>query len=116
MVRKPGPAEPRFWDKVLFSDGCWEWDGSVNSRTGYGRFWTGVKQDYAHRFSYELNVGDIPAGLVIDHLCKNHRCVRPRHLEVVSHRTNCLRGTVGWNLRRENRTNGVACRGRYNGS
>ena len=46
----------------------------------------------AHRFSYELFRGNIPAGLTVDHLCKNTACVNPYHLEVVTQRENNLRG------------------------
>jgi hypothetical protein len=38
----------------------------------------------AHRYAYELTHGAIPAGLHIDHLCRNRMCVRPSHLEAVT--------------------------------
>jgi len=37
-------------------------------------------------------VGPIPAGLQLDHLCRNRACVRPDHLEPVRSRENTLRG------------------------
>jgi hypothetical protein len=46
----------------------------------------------AHRFAYELLVGPIPEGLVIDHLCRNRRCVNPAHLEPVTAEENWRRG------------------------
>jgi hypothetical protein len=46
----------------------------------------------AHRMAYELARDPIPAGLVIDHLCRNKRCVNPSHLEAVEQRVNLLRG------------------------
>ena len=36
--------------------------------------------------------GPIPAGMVIDHLCRNRNCVRPDHLEVVTPAQNTRRG------------------------
>ena len=42
--------------------------------------------------AYELLVGPILAGLELDHLCRNHTCVNPSHLEPVTHKVNVLRG------------------------
>ena len=36
--------------------------------------------------------GSIGDGLVIDHLCRNPRCVNPDHLEPVTTAVNTLRG------------------------
>lgn len=46
----------------------------------------------AHCVSYEIHKGRIPIGTEIDHLCRNHGCVNPAHLEAVTHRVNVLRG------------------------
>src|SRR3990167_11482908 len=70
---------------------CWNWIGTKDS-SGYGRFRFFYKTILAHRFSYELFVGEIPTGLVIDHLCRNTSCVNPAHLEPVSIYENCRRG------------------------
>lgn len=81
------PAPVRFARLVVPGGGCWTWTGAFNPN-GYGIF----NRTYAHRYSYELHRGPIPAGLHIDHLCRNRMCVNPDHLEPVDNRTNILRG------------------------
>jgi hypothetical protein len=83
-------AEQRFWQYVDKTEDCWNWTGWTY-RHGYGGFRPGGRGDpngYAHRFSYEATLGPIPDGLEIDHLCRNRRCVRPDHLEPVTHAEN----------------------------
>jgi hypothetical protein len=82
----------RFWskvEKIPFHE-CWEWSGPTYN--GYGMFVVQNKNKRAHRVAYELCVGPIPPGLVLDHLCRNPSCVRPDHLEAVTDRGNILRG------------------------
>ncbi len=81
----------RFFSKIEQSDGCWVWVGEVLPN-GYGRLVYRRKRVLAHRLSYYLHRGAIPAGAQIDHLCRNRTCVRPDHLEAVSPRENVLRG------------------------
>lgn len=85
--------EERFWAKVNkgSSDNCWLWTACVD-KDGYGFFWNGAKQGFAHRYAYEWFVGPIPKGLQIDHLCRVRNCVNPDHLETVTNRENTLRG------------------------
>jgi hypothetical protein len=45
-----------------------------------------------HRWVYEVLVGPVPDGLVVEHLCEERRCCNPAHLEVVTQRVNVLRG------------------------
>lgn len=81
----------RFWSQVDKTGGCWIWTGSVTG--GYGQFMHNWHAYRAHRFGYEVQVGPIPAGLHLDHLCRNKLCVRAEHLEPVTPRENVLRGT-----------------------
>lgn len=72
--------------------GCWLWLGSDTGTSGYGVVWGGTRMLLAHRASYEIHVGPIPDGLELDHRCRVHCCVNPRHLEPVTRRENVIRG------------------------
>lgn len=65
--------------------GCWEWTRARN-RDGYGvvRRHDRRGNDLAHRALWVYLMGPIPAGMHLDHLCRNRACVRPSHLEVVT--------------------------------
>lgn len=73
--------EERFWLKKVDKSGdCWVWTGT-RDKFGYGRFFLTAKQRImAHRFSYELAFGQIPADLYVLHRCDNPPCVNPDHL------------------------------------
>ena len=73
---------------------CWEWTGS-KTRNGYGQLRIEQKPMMAHRALYEYFVADIPAGLDLDHLCRNRACVNPWHMEPVTRSINLKRGRVG---------------------
>jgi hypothetical protein len=93
------PAQ-RFWAKVDrdHPSGCWLWTASTDP-AGYGRFSTNeiaLPSTLAHRIAYTWIEGEIPEGLVLDHLCRTPACVNPAHLDPVSHGENTRRG-VRWN-------------------
>jgi len=93
-----------FWNRVRKMDNCWMWTGTIDKNTGYGHFFPHQHMTIlAHRFSYELNVAEIPKGLTIDHLCKVRLCVNPEHLEIVSLTENLHRGD-GWSGKNHRKT------------
>jgi hypothetical protein len=77
-------------------NGCWVRRIELNTVTGYSQVRVRIDGKpsffYAHRISYTYYKGPIPDGLTIDHLCSNPACIRPSHLEAVTHRVNVLRG------------------------
>ena len=70
--------------------GCWEWQGFCTKK-GYGHKSYKGTTVRAHRHYYEKLVGPVPDGLVLDHLCKNKKCVNPTHLEPVTNKENLNR-------------------------
>ncbi len=84
-----------FWRRIKVNGGgCWIWCSGKN-KDGYGKFTIGRITRSTHRWTYEALVGPIPVGLELDHLCRVRSCCNPDHLEAVTHRENCSRGTVG---------------------
>lgn len=67
--------------------GCWIWRLNVG-RDGYGKAACAGRGVMAHRMVWERVNGPVPDGLVLDHLCRNRRCVNPAHLEPVTHTEN----------------------------
>lgn len=83
---------------IWMPSGCWEWAGS-RTVNGYGKMTVGVgpdrRQTVVHRVVYEALVGAVPAGLDLDHLCRNRACANPVHLEPVTRSENLRRGIGG---------------------
>ena len=70
--------------------GCWDWTASCAGQGNYGQIKIpGTrKQDYAHRVSYRINIGEIPEGKYVLHRCDNPKCVNPNHLFLGSAKDN----------------------------
>jgi len=71
------------WAIAEYSDriqgSCWLWRRSKNS-IGYGLIKVNYKTEFAHRISYTVFKGPIPAGLCVCHTCDHPACVNPDHL------------------------------------
>jgi hypothetical protein len=88
--------------EVDWDTGCWSWTGTIDNH-GYGRL-GGNAGAGIHRLMYREVVGEIPAGLDVDHICHNadldcrggngcrhRRCMNPGHLEPVPRLVNLER-------------------------
>jgi hypothetical protein len=109
-VRNRMTREDLFWSRTIKGgpDECWTWTG-MHTGANYGMIRTdGGTFAMAHRFAYEMLVGQIPEGLNLDHTCHNldltcrlgdscphRRCVNPAHLEPVPQAVNVRRGRLG---------------------
>lgn len=84
----------KFESRYVVSGGCWLWIRAVNSN-GYGRIQFKQISCLAHRMSLFLFGDGVPHGLVVDHKCKNKRCVNPKHLRIVTAKENALKNNGG---------------------
>lgn len=88
-------------NKILVGDDHWPWQGEIGAQ-GYAKAYI-YRDDrrvkaQAHRVVYELLVGPIPEGFVLDHVCEDTTCVRPAHMEPKTQRENLMRSTKTVNV------------------
>lgn len=80
-------------------NGCQLWTGStLKVNRGYkvkefGHLNVNIdgknKDEYAHRLSYRLNIGDIPEGMSVIQSCGENLCINPQHLMLATHAESC---------------------------
>lgn len=106
-MRKPAKEIPQLTDKFLKKfksficvndeNGCHEWMGAIC--LGYGivrvALKPGSRSFRAHRISYFIHNGSISTSMVIDHICRNKRCVNPNHLREVTCQINSIENSDG---------------------
>lgn len=112
-VSEPGPLKTQCW---VWQKGCcnkgygflYAYDpDAVGTRGGAGKSKGRSKPLRAHIASYVLAYGLIEAGLTLDHLCRNTKCIRPSHLEAVSRPENTRRGNAARKRHTRNTATGV---------
>ncbi len=79
------------------ASGCWRWIGA--HVRGRGKLRQNNRERLATHVAWNLHRGEIPEGMVLDHLCRNVACVNPDHLEPVTQSENLRRGDTGARLR-----------------
>ena len=72
---------------------CITWQGA-RQPNGYGKLGRNGHTILAHRYAYETQIGPVPEGLELDHLCSNRACVEVQHLEPVTRAENVRRAAV----------------------
>lgn len=94
MPAKTLAAIDRLLPRVRTDGECWRFTGALSS-SGYGvigRGGRGTGTALTHRVTYEFFIGEVPAGLDLDHLCRNRWCCNPWHVEPVTRLVNVARG------------------------
>lgn len=80
--------------------GCCHVFRGAKTQKGYGQTSSMGKSILTHRYAWEMDNGPIPAGLEIDHQCRNRACCNTDHLRAVTKKVNLTENVVGscWQL------------------
>lgn len=70
---------------AIEADGCWIWQGSLNSKGYPLRRSNATGHLLVHRAVYEALHGELSTELQVHHRCRNEACVNPAHLEARAH-------------------------------
>lgn len=81
------------------TDGCWVFTGAGPG--GYGQIEESLpggrrarRTRLCHVVTYLYFIGEVPASLDLDHLCRVRKCCNPWHLEPVTRSVNALRSPL----------------------
>ena len=85
------------FSRCKIESNCWIWQGAtsgfgypVANINGRGTF------TYLHKHIYSRYKGDIIRGMKVDHICNNPKCLKPGHLQVLTHGDNVTKdGNAG---------------------
>lgn len=94
---------------------CLCWMGPTSGNTGRGKDYPRMQYEgqtvAVHRVVYTNVYGYLGSKKTLDHLCKVRNCVRPDHLEKVTHKENCRRRDESNGVKRKPRRRRKAKRG-----
>jgi glutamate/tyrosine decarboxylase-like PLP-dependent enzyme len=103
-VKIPEYSKARMLKKINKTDGCWIWTGEIGKNSGYGRFYINKRPYVAHRVVYDHFVGIKHDHTVIDHICRNRKCVNPDHLREVTQAVNAMENSEGLAVKLKEKT------------